>query len=93
MANTKTLNNLMTTIAQLEDAKQAQDFFTDLCSRKELEAMADRWTVAPYLDQGYSYREIHDITSISLTTIGRVANALRFGANGYQRMLKRSKQH
>ena len=49
----------------------------------ELEAMADRWKVVPLLQQGVPYREIHERTGVSVTTIGRVARTLEHGAGGY----------
>ena len=47
------------------------------------EAMADRWRVVPHLLEGRSYREIHERTSVSITTIGRVARYLNQGNGGY----------
>src|SRR5690606_25109990 len=49
----------------------------------ELEAMADRWRVVPLLLQGLPYREIHERTQVSVTTVGRVARTLEHGAGGY----------
>ena len=52
----------------------------------ELEALSDRWRVVPLLLEGLPYREIHDITAVSVTTIGRVARCLGQGAGGYRRV-------
>jgi TrpR-related protein YerC/YecD len=57
----------------------------DLCTPAELEALSDRWRVVPMLLQGLPYREIHDRTSVSVTTIGRVARCLVLGEGGYRR--------
>src|SRR5262249_41773449 len=39
---------------------------------------SDRWLVARLLDEGgHSYREIHALTGVSVTTIGRVARFLQ----------------
>ena len=51
--------------------------------RNKSEAMADRWKVVPLLLEGVPYREIHDRTLVSVTTIGRVARVLERGAGGY----------
>jgi TrpR-related protein YerC/YecD len=59
-------------------------FLDDLCTPAELEAIADRWRVVPLLLQKASYREIHDRTGVSVTTIGRIARCLTFGAGGYR---------
>jgi uncharacterized protein YerC len=45
--------------------------------------MADRWRVVPLLLKGLPYRDIHDRTRVSVTTIGRVARTLEHGAGGY----------
>jgi TrpR-related protein YerC/YecD len=63
----------------------------------ELEAIADRWRVVPLLRQGVAYREIHERTGVSVTTVGRVARCLELGAGGYriaaERVLGRAGVH
>ena len=59
-------------------------FLRDLCTPAELEALVDRWRVVPYLLSGLSYREIHERTAVSVTTIGRVARFLSQGNGGYR---------
>ena len=61
----------------------------DLCTPAEIRTMAERWHVARLLDgTGLSYREIHDATGVSTTTIVRVARFLRQEPNqGYRRAL------
>ena len=81
-------------VAALQALKSADDiraFLQDLCTPAELEAMTDRWRVVPYLLQGVPYREIHDHTGVSVTTVGRVARALEHGAGGYQTAARRMK--
>jgi TrpR-related protein YerC/YecD len=58
-------------------------FLNDLCTPAELEVLVDRWRVVPYLLEGVSYREIHERTAVSITTIGRVARYLNQGNGGY----------
>jgi TrpR-related protein YerC/YecD len=58
-------------------------FLRDLCTPAELEALVDRWRVVPYLLRGMAYREIHERTAVSVTTIGRVARFLSQGNGGY----------
>ena len=58
-------------------------FLNDLCTPAELEVLVDRWRVVPYLLDGVSYREIHERTAVSITTIGRVARYLNQGNGGY----------
>ena len=43
----------------------------------------DRWSVVPLVKAGKSYRQIHEVTKVSVTTIGRVARFLLLGKGGY----------
>jgi uncharacterized protein YerC len=45
--------------------------------------------VVPLLIAEVPYREIHDRTGVSVTTIGRVARCLDLGAGGYRIALER----
>lgn len=61
----------------------------DLCTPAEIHTLAERWHVARLLDgTDLSYREIHDATGVSTTTVVRVARFLREERNqGYRRAL------
>lgn len=83
------LADLATVFAELRNAGQVRAFLEDLCTPAELEAMTDRWRVVPLLLDGVPYREIHDRTLVSVTTIGRVARTLDRGAGGYAAAIKR----
>jgi TrpR-related protein YerC/YecD len=73
----------------LATAAEVSAFFADLCTPAELEALLDRWSVVGYLEQGLPYRRIHELTGVSVTTIGRVARFLTGGSGGYRAALKR----
>ncbi|MGY0505513.1 YerC/YecD family TrpR-related protein [Luteimonas sp. e5] len=75
-------------IASLQDADTIVDFLYDLCTPAELEAMADRWKVVPRIAEGMPYREIHEATGVSVTTVGRVARTLNSGTGGYAAALR-----
>ncbi len=77
------LQALSEALAALGQAQEVRAFLEDLCTPAELEAMSDRWRVVPLLLKGVPYREIHDLTQVSVTTIGRVARTLERGAGGY----------
>lgn len=76
-------------ILSLESGEELQAFFRDLCTPAELQAMADRWRVVELLRDGIPYREIHDRTGVSVTTVGRVARFLELGNGGYRIALER----
>ena len=77
------LARLAEAFAALTGAGQVTAFLRDLCTPAELEALADRWKVVPLLQQGVPYREIHELTGVSVTTTGRVARSLEHGHGGY----------
>ena len=71
-------------ILTLRDVDECRRFFRDLCTPAELQAMADRWAVVGLLTEGVPYRDIHERTGVSVTTVGRVARFLSDGNGGYQ---------
>jgi TrpR-related protein YerC/YecD len=73
----------------MENPAEVRAFLLDLCTPAEVEAMVDRWWVACLLQEGRPYREISDITGVSVTTIGRVARFMDRGEGGYQLALSR----
>jgi TrpR-related protein YerC/YecD len=76
--------SLCRALLALDTVGEMRSFLRDLCTPAELEALIDRWRVVPYLLRGMAYREIHDRTAVSVTTIGRVARFLSQGNGGYQ---------
>ena len=77
------IDGLAQALAALKGAAEIRAFLEDLCTPAELEAMGDRWRVVPCLLQGLPYREIHERTLVSVTTVGRVARTLERGTGGY----------
>ena len=78
------LEGLVKALLTLRSPGEVRAFLDDLCTPAELEAIADRWRVVPLLVEDIPYREIHDRTGVSVTTIGRVARCLERGAGGYR---------
>lgn len=74
---------LATALRGLRGVEDVCAFLEDLCTPAELEAMTDRWRVVPLLLRGLPYRDIHALTGVSVTTIGRVARTLERGMGGY----------
>ena len=71
------------------DAAEMALLLTDLCTPAEIRTLAERWHVARLLDgSDLSYRDIHDATGVSTTTIVRVARFLRQEPHqGYRRAI------
>jgi len=81
--------SLCAAVAALQTPEECRSFFRDLCTPAELQAMADRWAVVEWLRRGLPYREIHRLTGVSVTTIGRVARFLGNGNGGYAAAARR----
>ncbi len=81
--------NLVAALLTLKTPDECRAFLRDLCTPAELQAMADRWAVVEWLKQDVPYREIHRLTGVSVTTIGRVARYLASGNGGYAVAAKR----
>jgi TrpR-related protein YerC/YecD len=79
-------------LISLETAAECRNFLRDLCTPAELQALVDRWQVVELLEQGLTYRKIHDLTGVSVTTIGRVARFLADGFGGYRTAIDRVSQ-
>ena len=80
----RNLERLIAAMLALRSSEELRAFLGDLCTPAELEAIADRWRVVPLLMEGIAYREIHDRTGVSVTTIGRIARCLELGTGGYR---------
>ena len=80
---------LFRAILTLDSVEEAAAFFRDLCTRRELEDMSQRWAVVRLLDQGLPYREIAERTGSSTATVTRINQWLQHGTGGYRRMVRR----
>ncbi len=83
------LDALFESILNLKDAAECRKYFEDLCTVKELCAMAQRLEIARRLDLGESYLSTVEHTGASSATVSRVNRCLEYGAGGYRMMLER----
>ena len=85
-------DRLFDAILKLKDREECYRLFEDLCTIKEIHAMAQRFQVAYLLSEEKTYSEIEKITGASTATISRINKCLGYGADGYQLILKRMKE-
>ncbi len=78
-------------VISLENEKECQRFFDDICTIQELEAIAQRFEVACLLSEGKSYVDINKETGASTATICRVSKCLNYGDGGYKTAIERLK--
>ena len=76
-------------ILALQSPEECSAFFEDVCTIKELQAMAQRFRVAAQLSDSKNYNEIQLSTGASSATISRVNKCLLYGSGGYATALKR----
>ena len=85
---TSLVDELAQALVRLRSPAAARAVLADLCTPAEVRTLAERWHVARLLDEGkLTYREIHEATGVSTTTIVRVARFLRQEVNGGYRIL------
>jgi TrpR-related protein YerC/YecD len=82
--------SLCKALLAMRGVEEMRAFLHDLCTPAELESLVDRWTVVPHVLKGTPYREIHEHTAVSITTIGRVARFLNQGSGGYLKAAART---
>ena len=81
------INELYQLIASVQDPDRIQDLFDDLCTRKEIENMAERVFAAKLLLEGNTYNQIMAQSDISSATLSRVSRCVQYG-KGYSQLLK-----
>ena len=86
------LDDVFQAILSLRDVNECYQFFEDMCTINELQAMAQRWQVARQLDAGETYQDIAHRYNASSATISRVNRCLEYGAGGYRLILDRLKR-
>ena len=74
-------------IAGLESAEECELLFEDLCTKKEVEKMAERLYAAKLLMDGKTYNQVIAETDISSATLSRISRCVQYG-EGYTKVLK-----
>ena len=78
---------LYETLSEVKSKQQFKDLFDDLCTYKEIEAMAQRIQSAKLLIEGETYEKIIEATGISSATLSRINKCVKYG-KGYKSVLK-----
>ena len=80
---------LFEAILSLKDINECRNFFDDLCTRKEINDMSQRLTVAKMLLNDDKYLDISVKTGVSSATISRVVKCLDDENSGYKNVLNK----
>lgn len=74
-------------IARTTDPEDIAALFSDLCTVKETENMAERLFAAKLLMEGNTYNQVMAQANISSATLSRVSRCVQYG-KGYTKLLK-----
>ncbi len=80
------IDALFALILKLDNMENCRALFDDLCTRKELEKMAERIYAAKLLMEGKTYNQVMSQADISSATLSRVSRCVQYGT-GYRQVL------
>ncbi len=86
--NQQKIEALYQLIASIGDPEDVRALFDDLCTRKEIDNMAERVCAARLLLEGNTYQQVMAQADISSATLSRVSRCVQYGT-GYSRLLKK----
>ena len=89
---TSAVNHFFEAVLSLENKEECYQFFEDICTLKELTAIAQRLEVAKRQLEERSYLVIAKETGASTATISRVNRSLNYGNEGLDMVLNRTKE-
>ena len=87
MEKSEKITELYRIIANLNTIEDCEMLFEDLCTKKEVEKMAERIYAAKLLLEGKTYNQVIAETDISSATLSRVSRCVQYG-DGYSKLLK-----
>ena len=80
------IQDLYRLIADISDPEVIAALFDDLCTRKELQNMAERVFAEKLLMEGKTYSQVMTEADISSATLSRVSRCVQYGS-GYKQVL------
>ena len=73
-------------LSRIDNPKDMQGLFDDLCTYKEIEQFSQRLKAARLLMEGKTYEQVIKETDISSATLSRVSRCVKYG-KGYSRLI------
>ena len=87
MGKNEKIAELYRIITGLNSEEECELLFEDLCTKKEVEKMAERLYAAKLLMEGKTYNQVIAETDISSATLSRISRCVQYG-KGYTNVLK-----
>lgn len=85
------LRELYETVIKAQTVEDCKMLFDDLCTRNEVDQMAQRIYAARLLMEGNTYSKVIAETDISSATLSRVSTCVRHGSGGYRKFIDAKK--
>lgn len=73
-------------LAEIDNPQDIELLLADLCTRKEVENMAERLYAAQLLIAGNTYTQVMAQVNISSATLSRVSQCVQYG-DGYSKLI------
>lgn len=86
MTNQEKIRDLYEVLVGVSSLEDCEALLEDLCTRKEVEKMAERIYAARLLLQGKTYAQVIGEADISSATLSRVSRCVQYGT-GYRKAL------
>ena len=86
MTNQEKIRDLYEVLVGVSSPEDCEALLEDLCTRKEVEKMAERIYAARLLLQGKTYAQVIGEADISSATLSRVSRCVQYGT-GYRKVL------
>lgn len=86
----KTAEDFFKAVLSLKDEDECADFFSDMCTTKEILSIAQRYTVAKMLKNRRVYSDIVKETGASTATVSRVKRMMSDGTGTVSKLLQRT---
>lgn len=83
------VDQLCKSLLKAENIEEMYKFLEDICTIKEIQAIAQRLEVAKLLREKKTYTEIEEETGASTATISRINRSLEYGVGGYEIVFER----
>lgn len=80
--------SLYSTIIKAKTVEECKMLLDDLCTKNEIDQMAQRVYAAKLLMEGNTYSKVIAETDISSATLSRVSTCVRHGSGGYKQFVE-----
>lgn len=85
------VDDLVDAVVAVTNRREANDFLRAILTPRELEKIALRLRLVQLLNEGWSQRHVAEALGVSLCKITRGSRELKYGPEGFRRVLNRTR--